>query len=169
MDELIRIFGLLLLYAALFVIIRLTRPALDAEERRTYGLLYLAWAAPVFIANYLLSLVDLESPMPWYVNFMHTFVWIGLCLGWLYLGVRRQLLWVQFVAFATFSLLVKLAEQKLFGVWASEHFFFVFRGNWSHLLGWSLADGLYPLISTAGLALIDRLRSANHKSTILKT
>jgi hypothetical protein len=169
MDELIRIIGLLLLYAALFVIIRITKPALVGDERRVYGLLYLGWAAPVFIANYLLSLVDLESTMPWYVNFMHTFVWIGLCLGWLYLGARREPLWVQFVAFATFSLLVKLAEQMLFGAWNSDHFFFIFRGNWSHLLGWSLADGLYPPISTAGLALIDRLRAANHGPTILKT
>ena len=46
---------------------------------------------------------------------------------------------MQFVAFATFSLMVKLTEQKLFGAWASDHFFFIFRGNWSHLLGWSLA------------------------------
>jgi hypothetical protein len=38
------------------------------------------------------------------------------------------------------------------------HFFFVVQGNWAHLLGWSLADGLYPLISTAGLELIERLR-----------
>jgi hypothetical protein len=166
-DELIRVFGLLLLYAALFVIIRITKPALSADERRVYGLLYLGWAAPVFVANYLLSLVDLESPMPWYVNFMHTFLWIGLCLGWLYLGTRREPLWVQFVAFATFSLLVKLAEQRLFGAWSSEHFFFVFRGNWSHLLGWSLADGLYPLISAAGLALIERLRNKSHHTSVV--
>jgi len=169
MDELLRILGLLLLYAALFVVFRITKPALSADEPRIYGLLYLGWAAPVFVANYLLSLVDLESPMPWYVNFLHTFGWIGLCLGWLYLGVRREPLWVQFVAFAIFSLLVKLAEQKLFGAWASDHFFFVFRGNWSHLLGWSLADGLYPLISAAGLALIDRLRAGNPEPTIIKT
>ena len=169
MDELLRILGLLLLYAALFVVIRMTKSGLSAGERRTYGLLYLGWAAPVFVANYLLSLVDLESPMPWYVNFMHTFIWIGLCLGWLYLGTRREPLWVQFVAFATFSLLVKLVEQKLFGAWASDHFFFVFRGNWSHLLGWSLADGLYPPISTAGLALIDRLRTKNREPRTIIT
>jgi hypothetical protein len=166
MDELIHVLGLLLLYAALFVIFRIIKPALTgADERRIYGLLYLGWAAPVFIANYLLSLVDLESPMPWYVNFMHTFVWIGLCLGWLYLGARRERQWVQFVAFATFSLLVKLFEQKLFGAWNSDHFFFIFRGNWAHLLGWSLADGLYPLISTVGLALINRLRNTSHQES----
>src|SRR6266487_199342 len=161
MDEIIRSLAILLFYAALFVIIRLTKSALDPDERRIYGLLYLGWAAPVFIANYLLSLVGLESPMPWYVNFMHTFAWIGLCLGWLYLGVRREPLWVQFVVFATFSLVVKVTEQKLFGAWISDHFFFIFHGNWAHLLGWSLADGLYPPISAAGLALLDRLRTEN--------
>jgi hypothetical protein len=163
MDLFIRVLGLLLFYAALFVVIRITKKALDADERRIYVLLYLGWAAPVFVANYLLSLVDLESPMPWYVNFMHTFGWIGLCLGWLYLGARREPAWVQFVAFAAFSLVVKLFEQKLFGAWSSEHFFFIFRGNWAHLLGWSLADGLYPLISSAALALIDRLKLARQE------
>jgi hypothetical protein len=165
MNQLINSIALLLFYAALFVVIRITMPALAAEERRIYGLLYLGWAAPVFIANYLLSLVDLESPMPWYVNFMHTFGWIGLCLGWLYLGVRREPLWVQFVAFAVFSLVVKLFEQKLFGAWDSQHFFFIFRGNWAHLLGWSLADGLYPPISAAGLILIERLRSETRRES----
>ncbi len=161
MDVLIRVLALLLFYAALFVVIRITKPALGTEERRIYGLLYLGWAAPVFVANYLLSLVGLESPMPWYVNFMHTFVWIGLCLGWLYLGTRREPLWVKFVAFAAFSLVVKLFEQKLFGAWVADNFFFVLQGNWAHLLGWSLADGLYPLISAAGLELLKRLSTPN--------
>jgi hypothetical protein len=128
-DEIIRSLAILLFYAALFVIIRLTKSALDPDERRIYGLLYLGWAAPVFIANYLLPLVGLESPMPWYVNFMHTFAWIGLCLGWLYLGVRREPLWVQFVVFATFSLVFKVTEQKLFGAWISDHFFFIFTAT----------------------------------------
>jgi hypothetical protein len=111
MDLFIRIIGLLLFYAALFVVIRITRHSLGTSERRIYRLLYLGWAAPVFVANYLLGRVGLESPMPWYVNFLHTFAWIGLCLGWLYLGTRREPLWVQFVAFAVFSLVVKLFEQ----------------------------------------------------------
>lgn len=161
MDQIVRSVALLTFYAALFVIIRLTKPALNHDARRVYGLLYLAWAAPVFVANYLLALVGLESFIPWHINFMHTFLWIGLCLGWLYLGVRHEPLWIQFVVFATFSLVVKLTEQRLFGVWSLEHFFFVFPGNWSYVLGWSLADGLYPLLSTAGLALIDSLGTGN--------
>ena len=157
MDELLRILGLLLLYAALFVIFRITKPALSADERRIYGLLYLGWAAPVFVANYLLSLVDLESPMPWYVNFMHTFVWIGFGLTFLYLGVRRrQPMWVQFVMFATFSLVVKYAEQLLFGTWEHPHFFHVFKGNVCYVLGWSLADGLYPPLTLYALRLLRR-------------
>jgi hypothetical protein len=157
MDELIRVIALLLFYAALFVIIRITKHEIDVGERRIYGLLFLAWAAPVFVANYLLALVGLESFIPWHINAMHTFIWIGLCLGWLYLGVRGQPLWVQFVTFAAFSLAVKLFEEKLFGVWSSDHFFFVLPGNWAYILGWSLADGLYPLLSMAGLALLGRV------------
>ena len=43
MDELLRILGLLLLYAALFVIFRITKPALNADEtaalRRSAGVI----------------------------------------------------------------------------------------------------------------------------------
>ena len=168
MDQLIRSLALLLFYAALFVVVRLTKPALNPDEYRFFSLLYLAWAVPTFDANYLLSLVDLMSFIPWHVNFLHTFVWIGVCLGWLYLGTRREPLRVQFVVFATLSLAVKVFEQKLFGVWSLEHFFFVFHGNWAYVLGWSLADGLYPLLSAAGLALFNRLRSEHREPRIVK-
>ena len=30
------------------------------------------------------------SFLPWLTNFMHTFVWIGVCLSYLYLGVGEH-------------------------------------------------------------------------------
>jgi len=75
----------------------------------------------------------------------------------LYLGVgRTQPMWAQFVMFATLSLVVKVAERILFGTWELDHFFHVFHGNVAYVLGWSLADGLYPPITYYGLKLVGR-------------
>lgn len=149
------VLGVLAFYAALFVIIRTYKPRIEPSEKRTFLTIAALWAATVFIANYLLYRAGLMSFLPWVNNFMHTFLWIGICLSFLYLGVRgSQPMLVQFVMFATFSLIVKYAEQLLFGTWDHGHFFHVFRGNFAYVLGWSLADGLYPPLTLYGLRLL---------------
>ncbi len=154
----VHVLGLLALYAGLFVIIRLIKPSIEPAERKTLLTVGGVWAVAVFVANYLLYRAGLMSFLPWLNNFMHTFLWIGVCLSLLYLGVREdQPMAVQFVVFATFSLVVKYAEQLLFGTWELDHFFHVFRGNFAYVLGWSLADGLYPPLTFYGLRLLGRL------------
>ena len=149
------VLALLLFYGALFLVIRVIKPGIDPAERKTALLIGGTWAISVFIANYLLFRAGVMSFLPWINNFMHTFLWIGICLTVLYLGVREtQPMWIQFVVFATFSLIVKYAEQLLFGTWEHPHFFWVFQGNWTYVLGWSLADGLYPPLTFYGLRLI---------------
>ncbi len=148
---------LLTFYAALFVIIRVVQPSIPPEERKTAAVIGATWAVSVFAANYLLYRAGFMSFLPWVNNFMHTFLWIGICLTLLYVGVRRnQSMVVQFIVFATFSLIVKYAEQLLFGTWEHDHFFHVFRGNFAYVLGWSLADGLYPPLTFFGLRLAGR-------------
>jgi hypothetical protein len=153
----LRVLAILLFYAALLTIIRLTKPSIHPEERRTFVAIGLAWAAPVFVANYALYKADLMSYLPWVTNFMHTFLWIGICLTFLYLGVRsRQSMLTQIVLFTTFSLIVKYAEQIVFGTWDQDNFFHVLDGNGAYVMGWSLADGMYPLITLYGLRLAGR-------------
>ncbi len=152
-----RIIGLLVFYAALFVIIRTYKKRVDRDERKTFLLIAGTWACSVFIANYLLYRAGVMSYLPLVNNFMHTFIWIGVCLTFLYLGVREdQPMLVQVIMFATLSLVVKYAENLLFGTWDHGHFFHIFRGNFAYILGWSLADGLYPLLTFHGLRLISR-------------
>lgn len=153
----VRVLAVLALYAALFMVIRLSKPALGPEERRTFVTIGALWAVLVFIGNYLLFRAGLMSFLPWLNNFLHTFLWIGGCLSYLYLAVREdQPMIVQCFAFAAFSLVVKYAEQLLFGTWELDHFFHVFRGNVAYVIGWSLADGLYPPITLYGLRLLGR-------------
>jgi hypothetical protein len=144
-------------YAALFVIIRTFKARIEPDELKTARVIGLVWAITVFIMNYLLYQAGVMSFLPWINNFMHTFLWIGLCLTFLYLGVREtQPMWVQCVMFATFSLIVKYSEHMVFGTWDLDHFFHVFKGNTAYIMGWSLADGLYPPLTFYGLRLIGR-------------
>ncbi len=153
----IRVAAVLAVYTGLLVIIRLVKPSLEPAERKTFFTIAGVWAVAVFVANYLLYRAGLMSFLPWLNNFMHTFLWIGVCLSFLYLGVREdQPMVVQFLVFATFSLIVKYAERMLFGTWDLDHFFHVFRGNFAYILGWSLADGLYPPLTFYGLRLLGR-------------
>lgn len=150
--------GLFLVYAGLFVVIRAIRGFVPREEIRTAIVIGGIWAPAVFLANYLLFRAGFMSFLPWLNNFFHTFLWIGVCLTWLYLGVRRtQPMWAQMVAFATLSLVVKYAEQLLLGTWEHDHFFRAFQGNFAYVLGWSLADGLYPVLTLFGLRLLGRV------------
>ena len=151
------ILEVLLVYASLFVVIRFTKKGFDADERKTALVVGGLWATLVFIANILLERAGLMSPLPLVNNLMHTGLWIGICLTFLYFGIReREPIWAQCVAFAIFSLVVKVAERILFGTWEHGHFFHVFRGNAAYILGWSLADGLYPIITILGVRLLAR-------------
>jgi hypothetical protein len=152
----LRVLAVLAFYAALLVIIRLINPQIDTAERRTFVAIGLAWAIAVFPANYGLYKADLMSYLPWVTNFMHTFLWIGICLSWLYLGVRgRHSMVTLFIVFATFSLIVKYIEQIVFGTWDLDNFFGI-DGNGAYVIGWSLADGTYPILTLYGLRLAAR-------------
>jgi len=149
-----RVIVILAFYAALLMVIRLVEPRIEPYERRTAVAIGLGWAVPVFVANYLLYKAGLMSFLPWVTNFMHTFLWIGIYLTFLYLGVREdQPMAVQVLLFATFSIIVKYAEQLAFGTWDLDHFLHVFDGNFAYVLGWSLADGTYPVITLFALRL----------------
>jgi hypothetical protein len=154
----VRVIALLALYAALFFIIRFfSKPALGPADRKTFYTIGTLWAVIMLIGNYLLYRAGVMSFPPWLNNFLHTFLWIGVCLSYLYLAVREdQPMVVQCIPFVLFSLTVKYAEQMLFGTWELDHFFHVFRGNTAYVVGWSLVDGLYPLITLYGLRLLGR-------------
>lgn len=153
----LRVLAMLLFYAALLTIVRVIKPSIEPEERRTAVAIGLTWAVPVFVANYLLYKADLMSFLPWVTNFMHTFLWIGIVLTFLYLGVRsNQSMFTQIVLFTTFSLIVKYAEQIVFGTWDQDNFFHVIDGNGAYILGWSLADGTYPVLTLYGLRIASR-------------
>jgi hypothetical protein len=143
----LRVLAVLGVYALLFLVIWRIRPRIERVELRTALAIGAVWAVSVFIANYLLYRAGAMSYLPWVNNFLHTFIWIGICLTVLYLGVRETApMWQQFLMFFAFSLVVKYAEQWLFGTWDHDNFFGI-AGNFAYVLGWSLADGTYPVLT----------------------
>jgi hypothetical protein len=145
----------LLVYAALFVVMRYANDHVELNFRRTFWVLYVGWGIGTFLGNYLLYRAGWMSFLPWVNNALHTFVWIGLCLGFLYAGAYRRPAWEQFTLFVVFSFIVKVAERLILGTWELPYFF-VIPGNVAYLLGWSVLDGLYPTLSALALRPISR-------------
>jgi hypothetical protein len=148
----------LLIYAGLLVAMRQAAPRVEPEFRRSFIVLYVVWAIGTFVGNYLFYKLGIMSFMPWLNNFIHTFVWIGLCLGFLYAISHNRPVWEQLVLFAIYSFVVKVTENKVLGTWEFSRFFFV-EGNLAYIAGWSLADALYPIGSALILRLVARFIS----------
>ncbi len=146
---------MLLVYAGLFVAMRQAAPRMEPEFRRSYWILYAVWAVGTFAGNYLFYRLGIMSFLPWLNNFIHTFVWIGLCLGFLYSISYKRPLWEQLVLFAIYSFVVKVTENKVLGTWEFNRFFFV-EGNLAYIIGWSLVDALYPVGSAIVLRIASR-------------
>jgi hypothetical protein len=148
----------LLVYAGLFVVLWQFYPRIETGFRKTFWVLYFAYGIGIFLANYALFLLGVMSFLPWLNNFFHTFIWIGFCLTYLYGGSYRKPFWQQYVMFAILSYAVKLAEHQILGTWEFDNFFGI-PGNLAYILGWSLADGLTPLLSIIGLRVAGRFIS----------
>ena len=150
----LRVLGALAVYGAIVGVywvalprIWKIKPRIAKVELPTAAAIGLVWAVSVFIANYLLYRAGAMSFLPWVTNFLHTFIWIGICLTIVYMGVREVApMWAQFLVYFAFSLVVKYAEQALFGTWEHDNFFGI-PSNFAYVLGWSLADGTYPMLT----------------------
>lgn len=148
----------LLIYAGLWIAMRQASPRIAPEFRRSFWILYVVWAFGIFAGNYLFYRLGIMSFMPWLNNFIHSFIWIGLCLGFLYAISYKRPLWELLVLFTIYSLVVKIAENKILGTWEFDRFFFI-DGNMAYILGWSLVDALYPIGSAITLMLAARFIS----------
>ena len=136
----------LLVYGALFILMRYGNRRVELNARRLFWIVAFCWGVGVFIGNYLFYLIGIMSFLPWLNNAFHTLIWIGLCLSFLYVGCMRRPLWEQILLFIIFSFIVKIAERWLLGTWEHDNFFGI-DGNWAYIIGWSVMDGLYPVIN----------------------
>lgn len=143
---------ILLTYGGLFIAVS---PRMDASFRRSFWVLFVVWGFGIFIGNYVFYLLGIMSFLHWPNNFIHSFIWIGICLGFMYASSYKQPLWKQLVTFAIFSFVVKVTENRVLGTWDLNHFFFI-PSNIAYIIGWSLFDALYPIGSAITLMIASR-------------
>ena len=136
----------LLIYGLMFLLIRYSKPKLELNFRSSFIFLVAVWAFLMFTGNYLFYRLGVMSFLPWLNNFLHSFVWVGFCLGWLYYCTYERPLWEQFILFAFTSFVVKMAENMLLGTWHMETYLGI-KNPYAYLIAMSLVDGFYPLIS----------------------
>ena len=147
---------ILVLYFLVFIVAWFDKRKLDGSERKTFLMLFLVWSVTIFIANYLGYKMGILSFMPWVNNFLHAFVWIGVCLSYMFLALRKQHIITQFMAYASFSLVIRYTEYKIFGVWEHDNCLNAVQGTDAYIIGWSFIDGGYGIVTILLLKLLSK-------------
>ncbi|MDB5205854.1 MAG: hypothetical protein JWR72_929 [Flavisolibacter sp.] len=136
----------LFIYALMYLLIRSPRPKLELNYKANYIFLVGLWAFLMFTGNYLFYRLGVMSFLPWANNFVHSFLWVGICLGWLYYCTHERPMWEQFIFFAFTSFIVKMAENMLLGTWNLDSYFGI-NSKYAYIIAMSIVDGFYPIIS----------------------
>jgi hypothetical protein len=138
--------GVIGLYLLLFICIRAAWPKIELNWRTNFKVLFVFWFIAMFTGNYLFYLLGVMSFLPWLNNFIHTLIWIGICLTWMYSGIRKNNMIEQFILFAGYSFIVKMGESMILGSWMKDPFYFL-SGKYAYLIAMSIVDGFYAIIS----------------------
>jgi len=136
----------LLTYLLMFLFIRYSKPVVESNFRGNFIFLAILWAVLMFTGNYLFYRLGVMSFLPWLNNFIHSFIWIGICLTWLYYSSYEVPLWQQFIFFSFTSFIIKMAEYLILGSWSRDAFLGI-DNPYAYIIAMSLVDGFYPLIS----------------------
>ena len=136
----------MMVYLQMFLLIRYPKPVVELNYRGTFKFLALLWIFLMFTGNYLFFMLGVMSFLPWLNNLIHSFLWIGVCLTWLYYCSNQRPAWEQFIHFSFTSFVVKMAEHQLLGSWSRDSYLGIDHPL-AYLIAMSLVDGFYPLIS----------------------
>ena len=137
----------LLVYFLMFAFIRYPKPVVELNYRSNFKFLAFVWSIAMFTGNYLFFKLGIMSYLPWLNNFIHSFLWIGLCLTWLYYCCHHRPIIEQFIFFSFTSFVIKMAENILLGTWNMDTFLGV-KNPYAYIIAMSLVDGFYPIISS---------------------
>ena len=136
----------LLIYGLMYLLIRYPKPKLELNYTANYIFLVVLWAFLMFTGNYLFYRLGVMAFLPWLNNLLHSVIWVGACLGWLYYTTYERPLWEQFVLFAFTSFIIKMAEYFILGTWNMESYLGI-QSPYAYIIVMSLVDGFYPVIS----------------------
>ena len=130
----------------MYLFIRYPKPKLELNYKANFIFLFALWAFLMFTGNYLFYRLGVMSFLPWLNNLIHSGIWVGFCLGWLYYCTHERPLWEQFVFFAFSSFLIKIAENMILDTWNMDGYLGI-NSPYAYIIVMSLVDGFYPVIS----------------------
>lgn len=145
----------LVVYGMMLLLMKYGNGKIELSFRKNFQILFIFWSFAMFGGNYLFFLSGIMSFLPWLNNLIHSFVWVGLCLGFLYAGTYRMDWYMQFALFAIFSFIVKVFENLILGTWGYDNYLGI-ESRYSYIIVMSIADGFYPLISNLLLRFISK-------------
>ncbi|MDQ6610755.1 MAG: hypothetical protein M3Y85_13130 [Bacteroidota bacterium] len=136
----------LFIYLLMYLFIRYPKPKLELNYQSNYFFLAALWSGLIFFGNYLGYRAGMMSFLPWADNFVHSFLWVGVCLSWLYYCTHERPWWEQFIFFAFISFIIKIAENIIIGTWNMDSYLGI-HSKYAYVIAMSLIDGLYPIVS----------------------
>jgi hypothetical protein len=145
----------LVIYGLMYLFIRYPKPTLELNYHSNFLFLALFWGGLMFIGNYLGYRLGIMAFLPWLDNFIHSFIWVGLCLTWLYYCTHERPMWEQFIFFAFASFIVKIAEKMLIGTWSMDSYLGI-KNPYAYIIAMSLIDGFYPVLSNVILKALGK-------------
>jgi hypothetical protein len=146
---------IILIYLLMFLFIRYPKPVLELNWRGNFRFLAILWALLMFSGNYFFFRLGVMSFLPWADNFIHSFIWVGICLNWLYYCCYSRPGWEQFVFFSFTSFVIKMTENGILGTWKMDSFLQI-NNPYAYIIAMSLVDGFYPIISKILLRALGR-------------
>lgn len=145
-NSIINYIPVLLIYGLMFLFIRYPKPVVELNYRGNFRFLAAVWIFLMFTGNYLFYRLGVMSFLPWLNNFIHCFLWIGVCLTWLYYASHHRPMWELFIHFAFTSFIIKMAERRFLGSWSMDSYFDI-NSPYAYVITMSIVDGFYPVIS----------------------
>lgn len=133
-------------YGLMYLFIRYPKPGLELNYKANYKFLFGFWSVLMFTGNYVFFKLGVMSFLPWLNNFIHSFIWVGLCLGWLYYCTHERPLIEQIIVFAFASFIIKMAEHTILGTWNQATYLGI-NNRYVYIIAMSVVDGLYPVLS----------------------
>lgn len=136
----------LLIYGLMFLLIRYPKPSIELNFKANFLFLFALWVFLMFTGNYLFYRLGLMAFLPWLNNLLHSGIWVGFCLGWLYYCTQERPMWEQFILFSFTSFIIKITENAVLGTWNLDSYLGI-NSPYAYLIVMSLVDGFYPVIS----------------------
>ena len=136
----------ILIYAFMYLLIRYPKPHLELNYKANFLVLYLFWSILMFVGNYLFYLPGFMAYLPWLNNLLHSFIWVGFCLGWLFYTTQERPVLEQVALFAFTSFIIKMSEYMILGTWNKPGYLGI-ESPYAYIIAMSIVDGCYPLIS----------------------